>query len=168
MIFFQTVCSHIDSPPFGVCFRESLVLIDYTQKSTRSTLALKLSVAPPSYPWVTATPRKAQDFEWSTQCIPPLWVTFYISHYFTGLHTKKAYTHTGTSSNQCVHQICRHFSRQPRFFFVFYGSFLCYFQCLTSKLSVRIGWRKYLYECTPFWYGNLWFHHHHSSSFPTP
>ena len=30
-------------------------LIDYTQKSTRSTLALKLGVAPPIYPWVTAT-----------------------------------------------------------------------------------------------------------------
>ena len=39
--------SHFNSPPFMVCFRESLVLIDYTQKSTRSTLALKLSVAPP-------------------------------------------------------------------------------------------------------------------------
>ncbi len=29
--------------------------LDYTQKSTRSTLALKLSAAPPIYPWVTAT-----------------------------------------------------------------------------------------------------------------
>ncbi len=29
--------------------------LDYTQKSTRSTLALKLSVSPPFYPWVTAT-----------------------------------------------------------------------------------------------------------------
>ncbi len=27
----------------------------YTQKSTKSTLALKLSVSPPFYPWVTAT-----------------------------------------------------------------------------------------------------------------
>ena len=44
-----------DSPPFRVCFRESLVLMDYTQKSTRSTLAFKLSVAPPVYVWVTAT-----------------------------------------------------------------------------------------------------------------
>ncbi len=47
--------SHFNSPPFGVSFRESLVLIDYTQKSTRSTLALKLSAAPPICPWVTAT-----------------------------------------------------------------------------------------------------------------
>ena len=29
--------------------------LDYTQKSTRSTLALKPSVSPPFYPWVTAT-----------------------------------------------------------------------------------------------------------------
>ncbi len=29
--------------------------LDYTQKLTRSTLALKLSVSPPYYPWVTAT-----------------------------------------------------------------------------------------------------------------
>ncbi len=36
-----------------------------------------------------------------------------------------------------------------------YGSFLCYFQCFKSKFSVRIGWRKSLYECTPFWYVNL-------------
>ncbi len=26
--------------------------------------------------------------------------------YFTGLHTQKAHTHSGTSSTQCVHQIC--------------------------------------------------------------
>ncbi len=31
--------------------------LDYTQKSTRSTLALKLSVAPPVYLWLTATLR---------------------------------------------------------------------------------------------------------------
>ncbi len=47
--------SDFNSPPFGVCFRESLVLIDYTQKSTRSTLELKPSVAQPVYLWVTAT-----------------------------------------------------------------------------------------------------------------
>ncbi len=47
--------SHFNSPAFGVCFRESLVLIDYTQKSTRSTLTLKLSVAQPVYLWATAT-----------------------------------------------------------------------------------------------------------------
>ncbi len=47
--------SHYNSPPLGVCFRESLVLIDYTQKLTRSTLALKLSVAQSVYLWVTAT-----------------------------------------------------------------------------------------------------------------
>ena len=47
--------SHFNSPPFGVCFRESLVWIDYTQKLTRSILALKLSVALPIYLWVTAT-----------------------------------------------------------------------------------------------------------------
>ena len=41
--------SYYNSPP-GVCFRESLVLIDYTQKLTRSTLALKLSVAPTYLP----------------------------------------------------------------------------------------------------------------------
>ena len=29
--------------------------LDYTQKLTRSTLTLKLSVSPPYYPWVTAT-----------------------------------------------------------------------------------------------------------------
>ncbi len=29
--------------------------LDYTQKSTRSTLALEPSVSPPFYPWVTAT-----------------------------------------------------------------------------------------------------------------
>ncbi len=46
--------SHYNSPPLGVCFRESLVLIDYTQKLTRSTLSLKLSVAQPVYLWVTA------------------------------------------------------------------------------------------------------------------
>ncbi len=27
-----------------------------------------------------------------------------ISQYYTGLHTQKAYTHSGTSSSQCVHQ----------------------------------------------------------------
>ena len=47
--------SHLNSPPFGVCFGDSQVLIDYTQKSTRSTLAFKLSVAPPVYIRVTAT-----------------------------------------------------------------------------------------------------------------
>ncbi len=31
--------------------------LDYTQKSTRSTLALKLGVAQPVYLWVTATLR---------------------------------------------------------------------------------------------------------------
>ncbi len=47
--------SHFNSPPFGVYFQESLVSIDYTQRSTRSTLALKLSVhgvALPVYLWV--------------------------------------------------------------------------------------------------------------------
>ena len=29
----------------------------------------------------------------------------YIKESSTGLHTQKAYTHSGTSSNQCVHQI---------------------------------------------------------------
>ena len=61
------------------------------------------------------------------------------------------YTHTGTSSSQCEHKLCRHFSRQPGFF-----ALLCYFQCFTSKFSACIGWRKYLYECMPFWYVNLW------------
>ena len=45
-----------------VQFRESLVLIDYhyTQKSTRSTIALKLSVAPPVYLRVSATVNVSQ------------------------------------------------------------------------------------------------------------
>ncbi len=57
VLFFRSTPStfHLDSQPFGVCFRESLVLIYYTQKSTISTLALKLSVAPLVYLWVTAT-----------------------------------------------------------------------------------------------------------------
>ncbi len=66
------------------------------------------------------------------------------SVHFTGLHTIKAYTHTGrpTSSSQCVHQICRHFSRQPGFFV----------WCFSLCFWVIEWWRKYLYECTPFWY----------------
>ncbi len=32
-----------------------LIVLGYTQKLTRSTLALKLSVSPSFYPWVTAT-----------------------------------------------------------------------------------------------------------------
>ena len=50
---------------FGCCFSDPLPLcslkdgppirVRYTQKLTRSTLALKLSVSPPYYPWVTAT-----------------------------------------------------------------------------------------------------------------
>ena len=30
-------------------------MLGFTQKLTRSTLALKLSVSPPYYPWVTVT-----------------------------------------------------------------------------------------------------------------
>ncbi len=39
-----------NGPPIGVHFRKP-----YTKKLTRSPLALKLSVSPPYYPWVTAT-----------------------------------------------------------------------------------------------------------------
>ncbi len=33
--------------------------------------------------------------------------------------------------------------------------FLCYL-LMHEQIGVRIGWRKYLYECTPFGYANLW------------
>ncbi len=44
-----------DKSTRSVHFSPVVALIGYTQKSTRSTLALKLSVAPPVYLWVTAT-----------------------------------------------------------------------------------------------------------------
>ncbi len=38
--------------------------VDYTQKSTRSTLAMKLSVSTPVYPWVTATPSNGLSYKY--------------------------------------------------------------------------------------------------------
>ncbi len=82
------------------------------------------------------------------------WSTYRAVAKTHGQHVSSLFTGLRTSSRQCVHQMCRHFSRQPGFF-ALYGSFLCYFQCFTSKFSVCIGSRKYLYECTPFWYVTL-------------
>ncbi len=48
--WYHPLRSLINGPPIGVRFQESLVL-DYTQKLTRSTLALKLSVSQPFYPF---------------------------------------------------------------------------------------------------------------------
>ncbi len=43
--------------------------LDYTQKLTRSTLALKLSVAPPVYHWVTATGCTLKILKWTWMAI---------------------------------------------------------------------------------------------------
>ncbi len=51
--------------------------LDYTQKLTRSTLALKLSVSPPYYPWVTATQTMSPN-TLLTQCGS---ITFYVEHF---------------------------------------------------------------------------------------
>ncbi len=50
----------LHGPLLRVHFGESLV-IDYTQKSTISTLAVKLSVSAIIYPWWTATPPTSHD-----------------------------------------------------------------------------------------------------------
>ncbi len=54
----------------------------------------------------------------------------------TGLHTQKAYTHTGTSSPQILLLSAHAYTHE-------------------KELGVCIGLRKYLYECTPFGYVNL-------------
>ncbi len=68
----------------------------------------------------------------------------------TGLHTKKAYTHTGTSSSQCVHQNCRHFSRQPgflllkcKFFFMLFSMFCIKILCMHWLEEVPV----WVYAC---------------------
>ncbi len=67
----------------------------------------------------------------------------------TCLHTQKAYTHTGTSSPQIL-MLSAH--AYMHFAWEFGKMNIC-----MSRFGVRIGWRKYLYECTPFGYLNLWF-----------
>ncbi len=57
----------------------------------------------------------------------------------TGLHFKKAYTHSGTSCPQCVYLL-------PSQFVI---SNVC-------KSGIHIGDRKYLNEYTPFWSVSLW------------
>ncbi len=70
-------------------------------------------------------------------CSSTLWLS-------TRLHTQKAYTHTGTSSPQIL---------------MLSAHAYMHFACM-SRFGVRIGWRKYLYECTPFEYVNLCFHYY--------
>ncbi len=102
-----------------------------------------------------------------------------LSDGITGLHTQKAYTHTGTSSSQilmlsahaymhfawelqldsqCVHLVYAYRSNCNKDAYM-HEQITKEFGKMNIRLSrfgVRIGWRKYLYECTPFGYVNLW------------
>ncbi len=53
---------------------------------------------------------------------------------FSGLHTQKAYTHTGTSSKILLLSALRQKGE-----YAWAGG---------KEFGVRIGWRKYVYECT--------------------
>ncbi len=98
---------------------------------------------------------------------------FFPEYQITGLHTQKAYTHTGTSSSQCVHQTLCYLLMHIHLSFCLKLMHIC------NQTSMRTPWctywlsncnsqaymheqitkefegRKYLYECAPFGYVNL-------------
>ncbi len=96
----------------------------------------------------------------------------HVPYQITGLHTQKAYTHTGTSSSQCVHQTLYHLLMHIHISFCIYairpvcahhgvriGCLIAIFRqnaYMHEQITKEFVGRRYLYECTPFGYVNLW------------
>ena len=99
----------------------------------------------------------------------------------TGIYTQKAYTHLGTSSSQCIHQICSciysfcqihflpahafmHFAWELQLALNAY-TFGVHIECLIAifsqnayihgQVTKEFAWGKYLNECTRFGYVSL-------------
>ena len=87
--------SHLNSPPLGVCFRESLVSNRLHSKIDQIHLSIEASVAQPVYLWMTATPTLQESYCFSGLLplishlnSPPLGVCFRESLVSNRLHSK--------------------------------------------------------------------------------